>query len=67
MRFENAVQKIKLAHERRWGKSTLPIRVVDVLTSDPHAWSFDDENGSACKWDYSAHRIRRIDEKEPSF
>lgn len=66
-RLEEMRGKIIRAHERRWGQSALPIRVVAVRDNDNAAWSFDDESGAACKWDLSAWRIRRIDEKEPSF
>lgn len=66
-RVDQFHDKIVKAHERRWGQSTLPIRVVPARDNDNAAWSFDDESGAACKWDLSAWRIRCIDEKEPSF
>lgn len=64
---EDVAFKIVRAHKRIWGDSCLPIRVVPSKKSVYVAWSFDDESGSACEWDYSGKRIKLISEKEPSF
>lgn len=71
-----AIERAIRGHERRWGKSLLPIKgtvcssLVPRLKDDvryPRQWvrTVDHESGSIVDWDFSSHRIRRIAERDP--
>lgn len=78
MKLEIAMERAQRAHERRWGKSMLPISAtvhdghtkplvgVQYVGVTRFIRTIDHESGSACDWTFQFSRVTRIGERPPT-
>lgn len=57
------VDRCKAGHERRQGKSMLPLSVTFPYG---HVRVFDPETGGWTEWDVRQWRVRRVEEHDPA-
>lgn len=78
MKTEQAMERARRAHERRWGQSVLPIEATACTPETPplegvryvgvtrFIRTVDHESGSMCDWSYQYSRVTRIAERAPT-